>query len=259
MPNSIMNLTLLIPTFNNENELPAILKNLSWIPNVLVVDSFSTDSTIQIAENYGANVIQNKYINSAKQKNWALQYISTDWTLQLDTDEFLEDSAENEIRKLLENPDPQIDCYRFPRKNHMLGKWIRFGGIYPDYENRLFRTKNGFWFDREVHSNIRVSGKYDVLRTHILHYGMPSISKQLRNIDRYTKYEADELLKKNVKFSLFKWITFPFFVFCYRYFYLQGFRDGWRGYFLAIYVSFYWFIYYSKLKEVELLKLHKSP
>lgn len=254
-----MELTLLLPTFNNEKSLPAILENLSWVPQILVVDSFSTDSTVDIAKAANAKVIQHEYVNSAKQKNWALQFIETEWTLQIDTDELLEEGAEEEIRRVMEKDNKEVDCYRFPRKNHMLGKWVRYGGIYPDYENRLFRTKKGQWFDREVHSNIRVPGEYAVLKTHILHFGMPNISKQVKNLDRYTRYEADELLKKGKKFSRLKWLLYPFLVFAYRYFYLQGFRDGWRGYFLAAYASFYYFLSYSKLREMEVLQLDKSP
>lgn len=255
----MLDLTILIPTFNNENSLAKLLDSLIWVPNILIVDSFSTDRTLLLARERNIRVVQNHYLNSATQKNWALQFINTEWTLQLDTDEILEDGAKNVISNAILVYGDSIDCFRFPRKNHVLGKWIKYGGIYPDYENRLFKTKKGSWFNREVHSNIRVSGKYMILDTHILHYGMPNITKQLKNIDRYTRYEADELLKKNIKFSYFKWIFFPLFIFLHRYLYLQGFRDGWRGYFLALYASFYYFIYYSKYKELKLLKLHKSP
>lgn len=137
--------------------------------------------------------------------------------MQIDTDEVLEDGAEDEIRAAIGTYPKDIHCFRFPRKNHMLGQWVRFGGIYPDWEYRLFRTKEGQWFDREVHSNIRVPGKYGYLQSHIIHYGMPNISKQLRNLDRYTRYEADELLKKGKTFSWIRWLLFLYLIFFHRY------------------------------------------
>ncbi len=93
----------------------------------------------------------------------------------------------------------------------------------------------------------------------LMHHGMPIISKQLSNLDRYTRYEADELKKKNKQFSFLKWLIGPPFIFIKRYFILQGFRDGWRGFFLAIYAGIYLFISHAKLLEMETLKLNKSP
>ena len=88
---------------------------------------------------------------------------------------------------------------------------------------------------------------------------MPNISKQLSNLDRYTRYEADELTKENIKFSFVNWILGPVYIFMRRYFLLQGFRDGWRGLFLAVYASFYIFLSHTKLLEIQLLKLKRSP
>lgn len=252
-------ITGLVPTFNNEETIAKTLESLNWLDKLLVVDSYSTDGTVAIAKNLGAKVVQHEYVNSAKQKNWALQFIDTEWVLQLDTDEILESGAEDEIRAAVSEAPENTHCLRLRRKNHMWSKWLRFGGIYPDYENRVFRAKKGSWFDREVHSNVRVKGEYAVLDANIIHYGMPNISKQVKNLDRYTRYEADELLKKGKKPSLLKWLFFPWLVFGYRYFYQQGFRDGWHGLFLAIYAAFYYFLSQSKLKEIYVLNLKKSP
>jgi hypothetical protein len=98
-----------------------------------------------------------------------------------------------------------------------------------------------------------------MLDTALIHHGMPNISKQLSNLDRYTRYEADELIKRNIKFSFIKWILGPIYIFMKRYFLLQGIRDGWRGFFLAVYAGIYLFISYAKLLEIQLLKLKRSP
>ena len=231
------------------------LESIKWANEIIVIDSYSSDRTLKIVKDFGAVVIQHEYINSAKQKNWALQYCTYDWVFQIDSDELLEPNAENIIRSAIANSTENIYCFKMPRKNHVLGKWVKYGGLYPDWEYRLFRKKYGKWWDREVHSRIIVPGKIDLLKTPLIHNGMPNISKQLSNLDRYTRYEADELIKRNVKFSYFKWIFGPPYIFLKRYIVLQGFRDGIRGFILAIYASIYLFISHAKLLEIQLLKL----
>ena len=252
-------ISILLPTYNCDRTIEHTLKSVAWADEILVIDSFSNDKTLQIVKKYGAKVIQHEYINSAKQKNWALKFVSHDWVFQIDSDELLDPGAGNIIRDTIANAAEYVYCFKMHRKNHVLGKWVKHGGMYPDWEYRLFRKGYGEWFEREVHSRVMVSGAIELLDTPLVHYGMPNISKQLINLDRYTRYEADELNKSHKRFSYFKWLIGPPFVFLKRYIYLQGFRDGWRGFFLAIYASFYLFISHTKLLEIELLNLKRSP
>ena len=171
----------------------------------------------------------------------------------------LEPGSEGIIRNSIANVDDSVHSFKMPRKNHVLGQWVKYGGLYPDWEYRLFRKKYGKWWNREVHSRIVVPGKIGLLETPLIHHGMPNISKQLSNLDRYTRYEADQLKKKTKRFSYLKWLFGPPLIFCKRYIYLHGYRDGWRGFFLAVYAGFYLFLSQSKLLEMEILKLKKSP
>ena len=255
----MIKISILLPTYNCENTIISTLQSIKWADEIIVVDSFSNDKTLDLVSGFGCKIFQQKYINSAKQKNWALAYCTHDWVFQIDSDELLEPNAENIIRSAIANSTENVHCFKMPRKNHVLGKWVKYGGLYPDWEYRLFRKKYGKWWDREVHSRIIVSGKIDLLKTPLIHNGMPNISKQLSNLDRYTRYEADELNKRNIKFSYFKWIIGPPYIFLKRYIVLQGFRDGFRGFVLAIYASMYLFISHTKLLEIQLLKLKKSP
>ena len=251
--------SILLPTYNCEKTIEQTLVSIKWADEILVVDSFSNDSTLDIVKEYGVNVIQHEYINSARQKNWALQYCTHDWVFQIDSDEILEEMAEAIIRDAINNAGENTHCFKMPRKNHVLGKWVKYGGLYPDWEYRLFRKEYGKWWDREVHSRIVVPGEVETLETPLIHHGMPNISKQLSNLDRYTRYEADELNKRNIKFSFVKWILGPIYIFMKRYFLLRGFRDGWRGLFLAVYYAFYSFLSHTKFYEIQLLKLKRSP
>ena len=251
--------SILLPTYNCEKTIEQTLVSIKWADEILVVDSFSNDSTLDIVKEYGVNVIQHEYINSARQKNWALQYCTHDWIFQIDSDEALEEKAEEIIRNAINNAGENTHCFKMSRKNHVLGKWVKYGGLYPDWEYRLFRKEYGKWWDREVHSKVIVPGGIGTLDTPLIHHGMSNISKQLSNLDRYSRYEADELNKRNIKFSFLKWIFGPLFIFLKRYIFLQGFRDGWRGFFLAVYASFYIFVSHTKLLEIKLLQLDRSP
>ena len=235
------------------------LESVKWANEIIVIDSYSSDRTLEIVKDFGAVIEQHEYINSARQKNWALQYCTHEWVFQIDSDEILEPGADEIIRAAITNASETMHCYKMPRKNHVLGKWVKYGGLYPDWEFRLFRKEHGKWWDREVHSKVIVPGEIGMLDTPLIHHGMPNISKQLSNLDRYTRYEADELKKGDIKFSFVKWILGPVYIFMRRYFLLQGFRDGWRGIFLAVYASFYIFLSHTKLLEIQLLKLDRSP
>ena len=230
------------------------LESISWADEIVVVDSYSNDKTCKLAEEYGAIILKHEYENSAKQKNWALQYCSNEWIFQIDTDEELNKNAKDIITNAISSAEQNLQCFKMPRKNYVIGKWVRFGGLYPDWQFRLFRKKYGKWLDKEVHSKVIVNEEIGLLDTPIIRHGMPNISKQLSNLDRYTKYEADELAKSYKKFSYIKLLIGPIYIFLKRYVFLMGFRDGWRGLFLAVYASFYLFVSHSKLIEKLLLQ-----
>jgi len=255
----VIKISILLPTYNCEKTIEQTLGSIKWADEILVIDSFSNDSTVDIVKEYGVNIIQHEYINSAKQKNWAIQHCSNQWIFQIDSDEILEENAEEIIRNAINNVDENTHCLKMPRKNHVLGKWVKYGGLYPDWEYRLFRKEYGKWWDREVHSRIIVPGKIGILDTHLIHHGMPNVSKQILNLDRYTRYEANYLSRNNEKFSWVKWLLKPIFIFFFRYIFQQGFRDGWRGLFLAVYHAFYSFLSHTKFYEIQLLKLKRSP
>ena len=255
----IQKISILLPTFNCQTSVRASLASVEWADEILVIDSFSNDSTLDIVKGYGVNVIQHEYINSAKQKNWAIQHCSNQWIFQIDSDEILEENAEEIIRNAINNVDENTHCLKMPRKNHVLGKWVKYGGLYPDWEYRLFRKEHGKWWEREVHSRIVVPGEVETLETPLIHHGMPNISKQILNLDRYTRYEANYMFRNNVKFSWVKWFLKPISIFFSRYVFQQGFRDGWRGLFLAVYYAFYSFLSHTKFYEIQLLRLKRSP
>ncbi len=252
-------ITALLPTFNNERSVRNCLESVKWADEILVVDSFSTDGTLNICREYGAKIIQHPYVNSAKQKNWAIPYCSNGWVLQIDSDETLEEGAREEIINAIASADSDLGAFRIPRKNFAMGVWARFANAYPDYVTRLFRREEGRFEDKEVHAHLRVSGRVGTLRRHILHEGMPYLSKQLTNLDRYTRYQADELRKRGKHFHWYHLVLRPWVVFAYYFFWKCGFRMGYRGLLIAMIQTSFDFWSHAKLWEIEILNLPASP
>jgi glycosyltransferase involved in cell wall biosynthesis len=252
-------ISVLLPTYNCATTVRATLESVRWADEILVVDSFSTDDTLDICREFGARILQHEYINSAAQKNWALPQCRHEWVLQIDSDEEATPELREEIEKAAASAPPEAHAFRMPRRNHMLGRWVRYGGVYPDPQIRLIRRDQGRWRDREVHAHIVVPGVVGDLRCDLIHHDIPTISKPLRNLDRYTRYEADELRKNGKAFRWHHLLVRPLGAFLHRYFWLQGFRDGWRGLIVCAYWGIYVFMTRAKLWELEELHLEASP
>jgi len=253
------NISALLPTFNCEKTIRGTLQSIQWADEIVVVDSYSSDNTLNICREFGARIIQHEYINSAKQKNWAAKQCLHSWVLQIDSDEILEEGLETEIRQAVVNAAEQVHCYQIPRKNFFAGVWLRYGGNYPDYQRRLFRRDEGHWMDREVHAHIEVSGQIQSLRGHIIHNDWPYLAKPLNNLNRYTRYEADELYKLHKHFHWIDLVIRPWVVFWYIYIVKRAYRDSWRGYIFSVYMAMYVFLTRAKLWELDELELEKSP
>jgi glycosyltransferase involved in cell wall biosynthesis len=252
-------ISVLLPTFNNAEIIRATLESIQWADEILVVDSFSTDSTLDVCREYGARVIQHEYIQSSKQKNWAIPQCAHEWVLQIDTDEVLEVGAKEEILMRIAAAPPDVHAFALPRKNHVLGKWISTANLYPDLQTRVFRRDVGRFEDKEVHAHVSVPGKIEVLEHNVLHYGMTSISKQLSNIDRYSRYQADELRKRGKRFHWTQLVLRPPTVFAYYYFRKLGFTAGYRGLLIATLNATHDFWAHAKLWELEVSELANVP
>jgi glycosyltransferase involved in cell wall biosynthesis len=255
----VPNLSVLLPTYNNESIVRVCLESVKWADEILVVDSFSTDRTLDLCREYGARILQHEYIQSAKQKNWAAPQCAHEWILQIDTDEVLELGAEREIRQRIEFAEADLHAFRIPRKNHILGAWLQVANLYPDYQTRLFRRDVGRFQDKEVHAHVEVPGNIGTLEHHILHYGMTSVSKQLSNLDRYSRYQADELSKRGKRFRWHHLVFRPWAIFGYYYFYRRGFTAGYRGFLVSALNAIFDFWTHAKLWEIQTFHLNASP
>jgi glycosyltransferase involved in cell wall biosynthesis len=224
-----------------------------------VVDSFSTDRTLEICKEYGCRILQHEYVNSASQKNWAAPQCAHEWVFQIDSDEIAGPGLWKEMGEAISRSNDHTHAFRIPRRNHFLGRWMRYGGFYPDRQVRLFRRDAGAWQNREVHAHLQVPGEIGTLQSYLIHHDAPTVSRRMVNLDRYTRYEADELRKNGKRFHWHDLVLRPFAAFGYRYLWQQGFRDGWRGFVHCAYMGIYVFLSRAKLWELEELRMERSP
>ncbi len=271
-------ITVIIPTYNVEDLIAQAIESVLWADEIFVVDSFSTDKTVEIAMNYGARVVQHEYVYSAKQKNWAIPQAKNDWILLLDSDEVVTEKLRNTIQNMLETSEiDNYDGFGIARKHFFLGKFLRWGGRYPLYNIRLFR-KTCRYEDRNVHAHIILEKeKMKKIKGDILHYSDRSLEQFFEKFNRYSTWHANYMLRvyedgmtkvdwtifftnpfyaKAMVKDLWTFIPFtPFIRFAYMYVLRFGFLDGRYGFMIAFFYAFQ--DYVTKTKYLEMRQ--KTP
>jgi glycosyltransferase involved in cell wall biosynthesis len=242
-----MKITATIITLNEERNIARAIESLRCCDEILIVDSGSTDRTVELAQNLGARVLEAGWLGYAAQKNWAAEHASQEWILSLDADEALSEALEAEIWSLKKS-GPRFDAYTMPRLARYLGRWILHSGWYPDRKIRLYHRAKGKWVGDFVHESVRVSGRLGHLESNILHFTCDSLSEHLRTLDRYTTLAAQEIAARRLKVSLYRVIFDPAWTFCKSYFLQRGFLDGLEGLTIAYMAAFYTFLKYSKAR-----------
>src|SRR5580693_5552346 len=242
-----MKISAAIITYNEERNIPRSLESLRCCDEVVVVDSGSTDRTVELATKLGARVIDSNWRGYAGQKNYASSQCENDWILSLDADEALSEALEGEIWTL-KKQGPTYDAYTVPRLAQYLGRWILHGGWYPDRKVRLYDRRKAKWVGDFVHESVKVDGRVGHLEANLLHFTCDSLSEHLRTLDRYTTLAAQELAARKVKVPLWRVILDPAWTFTKTYFFQRGFLDGLEGLIIAYMAAFYTFLKYSKAR-----------
>lgn len=249
---SAVPLSVVIITLNEEANLERCLKSVPFAAEKIVVDSFSTDRTVQIAQSFGAKVVQEKWRGYGAQKDFAVGLASHDWILSLDADEALSPELENEILERFSELDPEVG-YRLPRLSCHMKRWIRHGGWYPDYQLRLFNRRHSKWSQDSLHEKVQAK-RTENLRSNLLHWVFDDIADQVRTNDKYSTVGAEDLHRRGKKFSLLKLLIKPPVKFVENYFWKQGFRDGLPGFIIAVGSAYSVFLRWAKLWELEKVK-----
>ncbi len=217
---------------------------------IIVVDSGSTDRTLEIVTSFGAKTFVEPWKGFAAQKNSAIDKASCDWVLQLDADEALEPELASEMAKVLES-QPGVAGFWIPRKNYFLGRWIRHGGFYPDPKLRLIRRGAGKFEECGAHPTIKVSGSTQKLQHALIHAAYPTLRGYIAHMNSYSSSGAELAVAKGHRsFSLSDIVIRPILTFVYNYCFRLGFLDGHEGLLLHLYHSAYVSWKYAKAWEL---------
>jgi glycosyltransferase involved in cell wall biosynthesis len=246
-------LSVAIITSNEEANIRRTLESVVWADELIVVDSGSTDKTVSICREYTDKVFRQDWLGFASQKNLALDKCSGDWILSLDADEPIERALAEEIRSILSSP-PSFDGYRIPRKTFFLGKQIRRGGWYPDYNLRLFKKDKGRFEERIVHEAAKVEGAIGKTQNAILHYAYPDLASYLASINKYSSLAVEVMSKNGISSFKTTWVNIvfrPALTFLYKYLFRLGFLDGKHGLILNLFHAWYVFAKYAKAWEYK--------
>ncbi len=243
-----MKLSATIITFNEERNIARVIESLRCADEIIVLDSGSTDRTIEIAEKLGAHVIEADWPGYAAQKNLAAEKAENDWILSLDADEALSESLEAEIWHIKKN-GAEFNAYTMPRLANYLGKWIRHSGWHPDRKVRMYDRTKGRWIGEFVHESVEVvDGTVGHLEGNLLHFTCDTLSEHLKTMDRYTTLAAQQLVWEKRKISWFKLVLEPPWTFFRTYVIKLGFLDGIEGLAIANMAALYNFLKYAKAK-----------
>jgi glycosyltransferase involved in cell wall biosynthesis len=257
---------MVLITHNEESNLGRTLASVKPLVRdgqgeIIVVDSGSTDRTVEIAKSFGARIFTEDWKGYAAQKNSAIEKASGDWILSLDADEELSPGAAQAIERIL-GPDSAnyaaVAGVWFPRKNHFLGRWIRHGGFYPDRKLRLFRRGQAQFAARAVHETVSAQGRTAVVDrdfnfaddSALIHRSYPTLSDYIDHMNRYSSLGAEMAVGQGrAGFSAINILARPLVTFVYNYFFRLGFLDGRKGLLLHLYHAVYVSWKYAKVWE----------
>src|SRR5579859_5965101 len=245
-----MKISAAIITYNEERNISRALESLRCCDEVVVVDSGSTDRTVELAMKLGARVLESNWRGYAGQKNYASDQCEHDWVLSLDADEALSEALEGEIWQIKKN-GPAFDAYTMPRMAQYLGRWILHSGWYPDRKVRLFDRNKAKWVGDYVHESVIVDGSIGHLQENILHFTCESLSEHLKTMDSYTTLAAAQLVDQRKRIGWTQLLADPMWTFFRSFVLKRGFLDGTEGLAIAYMAALYNFLKFVKAKNMS--------
>jgi glycosyltransferase involved in cell wall biosynthesis len=242
-------ITAIITSFNEEINIRECLESVAWADEILLVDSFSKDRTVEIARAIsGVTVLQHEYFGSAAQKNWAMDRALHPWLLIVDADERVTEELAREIVALLER-GPEADHYSIRRQNIFVDKVIRHSGWSTDKVVRLVRKGTVRYPRRRVHADMRPEGPTPILSHSLMHYTFRSFSQYLEKFHRYAEWGAAEAFRRGKHPGVTELALRPMWRFFRMYVLQAGFLDGRHGFVLCALQAYGVFLKWAKVWE----------
>ena len=236
-----------IISFNEEKKIEDCLQSLQSVADeIIVVDSLSTDKTLEIVSRYTDKIYEQKFLGHVEQKNLAVSKASHDWILSLDCDERLSSELQDSIKNVKDSLS-SFDAFNMPRKTFYVYRWLNHCW-YPDKKIRLFNKHKAQWGGTNPHDKVIVSGdNIRELKGDILHYSFNSISEHIQTLDKFTEIGAQEIIKKGKKVSLLSPLLRAKWTFFRMYILRGGFLDGLAGFVASMLSFMHVFVKYSKV------------
>jgi len=251
-------LSVTIIAFNEEAHLAGALRSVAWADEIVVVDSGSTDGTVEIARQLATRVEVHEWPGYAAQKNYAASIARHDWILSVDADERIGATLAASVDRW-RAIEPRAPGYRMARTSSYLGQWIRTTDWYPDYQLRLYDRRAGAWEPTRVHESVHVAGEPALLAGEIEHYPYANVSDHLQRIDRYTSLAALDMRDRGRSAGPLELLGHPPAAFLRNYILRRGFQQGRAGLAVSLLNSYYVLLKYVKLLELETLSRTDRP
>jgi len=242
----MLKLTAIIPTFNEEVNIEAAIKSVLFADEIIVIDSYSTDNTLAIAETYGVRILQRKFDNFSNQKNYAIELASHNWVVLLDADERIGDNLRDEIIDTLSS-EPKASAYWVYRRNYLLGREIKYSGWQNDKVVRLIERDFCRYNGKLVHEEITTDKNMAFLKEKLVHYTYKDFDSFINKKNKVARLQAEALAAKNKKATISKLLLKPTYRFINHYILRLGFLDGFQGFFIASFYAYTIFTRYIKL------------
>jgi len=241
---------VILTTLNEERNIDRCLSSVRWADEIIVVDSFSRDRTADLARKYTDRVYQHEFAGSSRQVERGISYANADWIFYIDADEEVSPGLALQIREAVRSPG---DCvgYEILRKPFAFGKWIEHGGWFPDYPFRLFRKDSYVADHQEVHGGFAPRGRKGRLEGILYHYTYETISSYISKMNGYTSLQVSNKIAARPGLSP-RWYTLvlsPTSHFLRMFISKKGYRDGFRGFVLAVLDATYTMLLYAKIWE----------
>lgn len=239
-------ITAIIPTLNEEANIEEAIKSVKFADEIIVIDSFSTDRTVELAKKHGVKAVQREFDDFSSQKNYAINLAKNDWIYILDADERITTALENELLKTVENPKGYVGFY-VRRTFFFMGKRIKFSGHRRDRVVRLFLKNNCRYNGNLVHEVIKAEGKLGILKNRIDHFSYRNFDHYIVKLNRYAWLQAKQYNEKTGVLTPFHFVIKPMWRFFKHYIIQGGFRDGIPGMVISYLHSYAVFMRYVKI------------
>jgi glycosyltransferase involved in cell wall biosynthesis len=237
-------------TLNEEANIRDCLDSVRWADEIVLVDSFSTDRTVEIAREYTDRVFQRTWNGINEQRQFCLEQATGDWVFCIDADERVTPELRDEIMALLGRPDPGAEAFETPRRTWCHGRWIRHCGWYPGHKTRLFRRDRGRFGDNDPHDQVLIDGRVARLNGELLHYTYRDLAHHANTVNSFSTTAAKRLFQRGRRGGVAAMVLKPPWRFFWQYVLRLGFLDGVPGLIICLMSAYSVFLRSAKLWEM---------